>query len=73
MTYKLLLLPCSYFELDHPSLLPQNKLTAPEFWHSPLPLRAGVWQWATIHYWAIPSECVLHFEHRFVIHLLVDT
>ena len=40
---------CSQFEVDRPPpffCLPQKELTAPRFWHSPLPLH--FWQWVPI-------------------------
>ena len=34
--------------------LPSNELTAPIFLHSPLPLRAEIWQWVAIWYLSSP-------------------
>ena len=45
---------CFLVEVDRPPFLPSNELTAPIFWHSPLPLRAAVWQWVAIRYLSAP-------------------
>ena len=37
-----------------PCLLSSKELTAPRFWHSPLPLCVAIWQWVAIQYRSAP-------------------